>query len=430
MSSDIGKHEVIKGEVPFTLQSFPDNHFHACVTDAPYGLAFMGNDWDDFEPKEYQQFCEEWSKEVLRVLKPGGHMLSFSGNRTHHRAMVGIEDAGFTVRDTITYLYGTGMPKGLAVDKALDEKLGKEGEYGDPKTDRDANEIENLDRDVSHHDGYHRPWMDDPDAKEKASREYIPATEVAQRFKGAKTGLKPSTEFVCVARKPLEEDTIVEQILSTETGALNIRECRIPTENKEEFPEGVVSETEEVYGNGEGMHGDGVRTGDKNPNSRYPANLALDEKAAELLDEQSGVTRSPDTYIRSGNDTNEIYGEGIGDLEGQGDVSVNYGDSGGASRFFYTSKASRSEKTVGGKVDHSHPTVKPIDLMEWLVKLVTAEGQRVLDPFLGSGTTPIACENTRRGCVGIERDEEYAELARDRLAASRGRLTCNEATDW
>lgn len=179
MASDVDEwtNDIHQGDAFDVLAELPAESVHAVVCDPPYGLAFMGRDWDDFEPKEFQRFCEKWAAECKRVLKPGGHLLAFGGNRTEHRMKSGVEDAGFEIRDTGTWHYGNGFPKALDVGKALDN-------------------------------------------------------DAAEMWGGFKTALKPATEFVAVARKPLDEDTVAENVLEHGTGALNIDGCRIDGEER------------------------------------------------------------------------------------------------------------------------------------------------------------------------------------------------------
>jgi len=198
---------------------------HAVVTDPPYGLAFMGRSWDDFEPREYQAFCEEWATAAKRVLKPGGHLLAFSGNRTHHRMFSGVEDAGFEIRDTVTWHYGSGFPKALDVSKAIDKAA---------DVDRDTVKVEYNGSELMRHqagDGSNtRPWMEEAAEKgyhEKPGDE--PATDAAEKWDGWKTALKPATEFVVVGRAPLSEGTVAENVQTHGTGAMNIDGCRVET---------------------------------------------------------------------------------------------------------------------------------------------------------------------------------------------------------
>jgi len=390
------------GDSMDVLDDLPENSVHAVVTDPPYGLAFMGRDWDDFEPKEYQEWCEKWARKAKRVLKPGGHMLAFSGNRTHHRLFTGVEDAGFEIRDTVTWHYGSGFPKALDVSKAIDKQADAErevvGEYVAPDGNKRWGgrlEGEYESEDYGEYDG---------DATEQTA----PATDAAREWDGFKTALKPATEYVVVVRKPLSEGTVAENVQTHGTGALNIDGTRIHTDEElsygghEEFdPDRQPRSTNSDTVN---------RRDEKHEQGRYPSNVVFDEQAAEALDGEVGElaagARTPQKTAYEG----DIYGSGRSKTESER-IQL---EGGGPSRYFYTSKATRAERTLDGKIDNAHPTVKPSDLMEWLVRLVTAEGQTVLDPFAGSGTTCRAAKDLGREFIGIEKQAEWADVARVR----------------
>jgi site-specific DNA-methyltransferase (adenine-specific) len=351
------------GDAFDVLPDLPDESMHACVTDPPYGLAFMGRDWDDFEPKEYQEWCEKWAREVKRVLKPGGHMLAFSGNRTHHRLFTGVEDAGFEIRDTLTWHYGSGFPKASDISKTIDKRADAEREV--IRTERQGSR-----RDATTHqyNTENRESNENGIFQEKDGHEYdktAPATDAAKQWDGFKTGLKPATEYVVVARKPFDGAT-VDAVLEHGTGALNIDPCRVATDG--EKINRNIYDGEEYDGSNYGQVSQKV-TKKYTDTGRYPANVVFDETA----------------------DTDDV-----------------------PTRYFYTSKASKAERTLDGAIDNAHPTVKPADLMEWLVKLVTAEGQTVLDPFTGSGTTCRAAKDLGRRFVGIEKQAKWADVARVR----------------
>jgi len=325
--------EIVTGDCHDVLEQYDAETFHACVTDPPYGLAFMGRSWDDFEPREYQQFSEGWARAVKRVLKPGAHLLAFSGNRTHHRAFAGIEDAGFEIRDTITWHYGNGFPK------------------------------------------------------------------------NSNTHLKPATEFVVLARTPFN-GTAAGCYKNHDTAYLNIEACRVEGK-RPTFNRGGESDRNSLKDTLKGSS----RTGEVE-SGRYPSNVVFGERVAESLDNQVGILKSGATpSSRDGIGSDRVYSSATGEEDLEERVGT---DSGGPSRYFYTSKASRSGRTHDGAIENDHPTVKPLDLMEWLVKLVTREQQRVLDPFVGSGTTGLACKRLNREFVGIEQDPEHADLARAR----------------
>jgi len=376
------------------LGDLSENSAHAVVTDPPYGLAFMGRDWDDFEPREYQAWCEEWATEALRVLRPGGHLLAFSGNRTHHRLFSGVEDAGFEIRDTLTWHYGSGFPKALDVSKAIDDAKGAEreviGEHPSPlATDGDTyGDYTNGDR----------PQVT------------APATPESERWDGWRTTLKPATEFVVMARAPLE-GTVAETVQEWGTGALNIDGCRIEHDgDKRTFQRvNIGNQSKQKYGN---YQNDGTRADGTTSEGRYPANVVFDAAEAERLDRLKGEREAGDPRPERGE--GGIWNESVGGVP----CGPQYGDTGGPSRYFYTSKATRAERTLDGKIDNSHPTVKPADLTEWLVRLVTREGQVVLDPFAGTGTTLKAAKDLGREFIGIEQQARWADVARVRAGLS------------
>lgn len=386
---------IITGDSLEVLSELEAESVHAVVTDPPYGLAFMGRSWDDFEPKEYQEWCENWARRCLRVLKPGGHLLAFSGNRTHHRAFTGIEDAGFEIRDTITWHYGSGFPKASDISKTIDKRAGAERDVvGDLEKPASTNTVQTMGRPDNSGSG----WNENP-------KETAPATPEAKRWDGWKTALKPATEYVVVGRKPFDGAT-VDCVLEHGTGALNINGCRVGSEGGHEHP-GTEdnSTTENAYG--DGLNGTSSELVDK---GRYPANVVFDERAAKDLDSQTEDTESTGGVPDDGQ-TDERHKWGANVQASTGGL----GDSGGVSRYFYTSKATKAERTLDGKISNSHPTVKPTDLMEWLVKLVSKEGQIVVDPFCGSGTTCKAAKNLNREFVGIERQSKWADVARVRV---------------
>ena len=394
------------------LTDLPDESIHAVVSDPPYGLNFMPNvtnGWDDFEPKEYQEWCEKWARECLRVLKPGGHMLAFSGNRTHHRLFTGVEDAGFEIRDTLTWHYGSGFPKASDISKTIDKRAGAEREVVGEKTAPDG--VPLADR-VSHSgEEYDEESADYADCKRDVY-ERAPATDAAKKWDGWKTGLKPSTEFVVMARKPYDGAT-VDSVLEHGTGALNIEACRIGDDkiktNGWRQPDGNGMMQENVDA---GVYSDTDYNGGTHQ-GRYPSNLMFDEVAADSLDSKNEHTVS-DPSPRHNSEEAHNDSTKYGDASEGGWTTTGHSDSGGPSRYFYTSKATKAERTLDGKIDNAHPTVKPGDLMQWLVKLVTAENQIVLDPFCGSGTTLRAAKDLNRQFIGIERQAKWADVARVR----------------
>ena len=375
---------------------WPADSVHAIVTDPPYGLAFMGRDWDDFDPKEYQEWCERWATEAKRVLKPGGHLLAFSGNRTHHRLFSGVEDAGYEVRDTLTWHQAEGFPKALDVSKAIDKQADAEREVvgekraGIARKGRSNNEV----------------FHDTIDEDQKHIPVTAPATDAAETWDGWKTALKPATEFIVLARKPLSEGTVAENVQTHGTAALNVGACRIGADEDTNRPSGPNNP--EIYGE------QGAEQRGSTDKGRYPSNVVFDEQAAERLDREVGELAESYQETSKRGYVSRIYGDK--DTEAGGADGCT--GSGGPSRYFYTSKASRAERTLDGRIANAHPTVKPQDLMEWVVKLVTAEGQTVLDPFVGSGTTCAAAKEVGRQFIGIEKQAKWADVARVRVGLS------------
>lgn len=334
------------------LRQLEDNSIDSIVTDPPYELGFMNKGWD----KTGIAYNIELWKECLRVLKHGGHLLAFGGTRTYHRMACAIEDAGFEIRDQIQWIYGSGFPKSYNISKAITKS----------KNDR----------------------------------------EKAKQWDGWGTALKPANEPIVLARKSLSEKTIVNNVLEWGAGGINIDECRVEgtydnvgrSIRTEDWKDGTQVADKKA----------GMKTrADSNPLGRYPANVILDEEAGKILDEQSGLLKSGTNAVRR----KEGFFLEHGGLGKAGDVQITYGDSGGTSRFFYCAKASKSEK---GRFN-THPTVKPIKLMEYLVRLVTPKNGVVLDPFAGSGTTLLAAKNENFNYIGLELNHEYIEIANKRL---------------
>jgi len=338
------------------IKKTSDCSIDSIVTDPPYGLRFMNKHWDYDVPN-----IEIW-KECLRVLKPGGHLLAFGGTRTYHRMVVKIEDAGFEIRDQIQWIYGSGFPKSHNL---------KEG------------------------------------------------------HSGLGTALKPANEPIVVARKPLEKGlTVAENVVKWGTGAINIEGSRISVSDDDpnhrrngsvNLDNGGKSSVFQMCGRNPKYNGNTLAS-----NGRWPANVILDETAADMLDAQSGILKS-------------------GELLGYKSK---------ASRFFYIAKASKSERNAGlegmplvksgviGTGDgggpmltgsgnertnlnqNFHPTVKPIKLMEYLIRLVTPLNGTVMDLFMGSGSTGVAAKNLNFKFIGIEIDVQYFEIAKRRISAA------------
>lgn len=354
------------------LNGLAADSIDAVVTDPPYGLSFMGKKWDYYVPS-----VELW-REVLRVLKPGGHVLSFGGTRTYHRMVVNIEDAGFEIRDQLQWVYGSGFPKSLDISKAIDKAAGAEREV-----------IGKVERAGS--DGAGSTVHQSGGDKSGVSLITAPATDLAKQWQGWGTALKPANEPIVLARKPLI-GTVAENVEKFGTGGLNIDGSRIGTSDKLSGSRNPSANTGNIYGVDKG----GTYT--QNPEGRWPANVLFDEDAAARLGEPSRffyVAKASKRERNAGLEGFPLNESGIKNGSGRG-----------------FSESDPYKKILN---QNHHPTVKPIKLMEYLIKLVTPPGGVVLDPFMGSGTTGIAAKNLGFGFVGIELSEEYFNIAQRRI---------------
>jgi DNA modification methylase len=415
---------IVHGDCLEVMRGMADNSVDSIVTDPPYGLSFMGKKWDYDVPG-----VDIW-RECLRVLKPGGHLLSFAGTRTQHRMACAIEDAGFEIRDMIAWVYGSGFPKSLDVSKAIDKAAGVEREvigFDPVAAKRTAAVGTNAFGDY----------------KGQSGDITAPATDAARQWQGWGTALKPALEPITVARKPLV-GTVAANVLEWGTGALNIDGCRVGFVDDADKAESVNKNQHADYNSNNGIrvptkgiyHGDNRPPENYNPTKgRFPANLIHDgsEEVVGLFPNAGNGHWSYKPAKDGG-----IYKYGLKDMpDGGSDKTVS-----SAARFFYCAKASRSERNAGlegmpekrpdertntgmgtfvekgvAKQSNHHPTVKPIELMRYLVRLVTPPGGIVLDPFAGSGSTGVACAEEGFGFIGIEREAEYCEIARARIAA-------------
>jgi site-specific DNA-methyltransferase (adenine-specific) len=403
----------------------------------------MGKSWDSsgiaYDPAV-------WA-ECLRVLKPGGHILAFGGSRTWHRLAVAVEDAGFELRDSIAWIYGSGFPKSLDVSKAIDKKAGAQRHKVPASGGLHKNGHMNDDNWSKIDD--ENPVMDSLQA----------ITPEAKQWEGWGTALKPAFEPVVVGRKPFGKGvTVAENVLAWGVGGLNIDGSRIGFRN--EADKNTVQGAQwhavpnDTYGKFQRQHDREVMNGaDSTPDKgRWPANVILDEVTAGLLDEQSGERPGGQFPARRGNSVNTAFASGQETAGG----ARGMGDSGGASRFFYVAKASKRDRnegleelearsaaemtgrkegsaglvmkhvdgsdkanayagTTGSARQNFHPTVKPTALMRYLIKLVTPEGGVVLDPFTGSGSTGKAALLDGFQFVGVELTEEYLPIIEGRL---------------
>jgi site-specific DNA-methyltransferase (adenine-specific) len=402
------------GDCREVMASMADGSVDAIVTDPPYELGFMGKSWD---ASGIAYDLEVW-RQALRVLKPGGHLLAFSGSRTYHRMVCAIEDAGFEIRDQIMWLYGSGFPKSHDVSKAIDREAGAEREvigrkeYWSPSGRREH-------AGMGTHE-WHSPFHDDPEACERSRAITAPATEAARTWSGWGTALKPAHEPIVVARKPFK-GTVAANVLAHGTGALNIDGCRVGTEDNLNGG-GYSGGTPKTM-----FSGLGRLTPDQfqQPCGRWPANVIHDgsDDVLRLFPETAPARRNVTSdrravpFMQAGGEKNDGF-------SGRRDPSNTHDDAGGsAARFFYCAKASKRDREEGlqpgDRRANIHPTVKPTDLMRYLCRLVTPPGGLVLDPFTGSGSTGKAAVLEGFRFIGAELSEEYAAIARARIAAAQ-----------
>jgi len=359
------------GDCLEVLSSLEAESFDAVLCDPPYGLEFMGKDWDHGVPS-----LRCWSA-VLRVLKPGAMLLAFGGTRTHHRLMCAIEDAGFEIRDCLMWIYGSGFPKSHDISKAIDKAAGAKREVVGLST-ASANRSRTTFQAEEKTHGYSKH----PEGERVVS---APSTDAAKQWNGWGTALKPGYEPVILAMKPLD-GTFAQNALEHGVAGLNVDGCRVNSE-----PRSTGTKKPHAESGVHGRYGRDKRTDrqqqyDANkPQRRWPANVILDEDAGEQLDEQSGIGAS----------------------------------SGGPSRFFYCAKASPQERGEG----NTHPTVKPLQLCEYLARLLLPPKRdtprRLVVPFSGSGSEMIGALTAGWDqVVGIELSPEYCDIAGTRTANS------------
>jgi DNA modification methylase len=418
-----GKITLHSGDCLDVVKAMPENSIDAVVTDPPYGIKFMGREWDHSANIAFHP--ELWAG-VLRVLKPGGHMVAFSGTRTYHRMVCAIEDAGFEIRDQLAWVYGSGFPKSHDVSKGIDRAAGaNRTERITPKAGHEnfvgRDNVRSLRESGVHsgEGGFSRPWMHDPLKVEDAHWQFAPATYAARQWQGYGTALKPSWEPICLVRKPLSESTVAANVLRWGTGALNIDGCRIGIAEQERSV--IDARSGAGFGTIQCEHA-GREKGEKfksHSAGRWPANLCHDGSPEVLAGFPETTSGNLQTHHRLAESEN---GSMSGKNYARSPRQDMGGDSGSAARFFYTAKADGDDR-LGSR----HPTVKPVDLMQWLVRLICPKGATVLDPFSGTGTTGAASFIEGRRCVLIEREAEYLADIEKRIGML---LSGSEERSW
>ena len=396
------------------------------VTDPPYELGFMGRSWDStgiaFQ-KETWELC-------FKILKPGGHLLAFSGSRTYHRMAVAIEDAGFEIRDQVMWLYGSGFPKSMNVGKALDKKLGNERiKTGEKKTHSNKGIKQSEQRTAIGAGAFGQEVEED-------------VTVGTSEWEGWGTALKPAHEPLVLARKPLSEKSVVDNVLKHRTGGINIDECRVegndakyPDTNPDFRDQGrqskenmgidklsfgqtenvkrkkVVRKSRDENGvwtnDNSGMKAEGSEYADADPRGRFPSNVMHDGSGSikELFEDKSKYFYCAKTSKAERNQGLDNFP--IKQTQGGGGGIGNYKDDVNSASGKFGSEKAPSKNT--------HPTVKPIKLMKYLCRLITPKGGTVLDPFMGSGSTGMAAKEENFDFVGIEKEKEYFNIASTRI---------------
>ena len=452
---------LLNGDCLEQMKQLDDNSVDSIVTDPPYGISFMAKKWDYDVPS-----VEVW-KEAMRVLKPGGHALIACGTRTQHRMVVNIEDAGFEIRDVVSWIYGSGFPKSLNIGKAIDKRNGKPEPTKEfkqfLKDGKTTSGLRSSDIDVAlgfqnsavfspHYVG-NNSQVEYP-TKEKykllkellslsdcfdhliewaeAQREVVgskttnktvyqaigeqntsgeiditaPATESAKQWDGWGTALKPSCEFFTLCRKPLSEKTIAANVLKWGTGGINIDGCRVELDGDyKSKPNGRPSQT------GLGDNYNPSEANQPDTQGRFPANLIHDgsQEVLELFpDTKPSRIGKPRGTKKKGLFANSEFNK----------VGQEHNDKGTAARFFYCPKASkkdRNEGCEGLEGGNNHATVKPNALMAYLCRLITPAGGTVLDPYMGSGSTGKAAVSEGFSFTGIELDPDYYEICKERV---------------
>jgi site-specific DNA-methyltransferase (adenine-specific) len=430
------------------LPTIPDNSIDSIVTDPPYELGFMGKKWD---ASGIAYNVALW-QECLRVLKPGGHLLAFGGTRTYHRMTCAIEDAGFEIRDSIHWIYGSGFPKSMDISKAIDKAAGAERQIVGTKrvSPKGVSAAETRSATAAGAFG----------GETKEVNITIPATDEAKQWEGWGTALKPAHEPIVLARKP-PEGTILNNINTHNTGALNIDACRIPLQPDDTSAAGHRTATFGTQDTISGGDGSGGWTQDEG--GRWPANV-IHDGSDEI------VSQFPDTAAGNRPKTRNVSSSFNANTQQQGSENAGRLEPGSAARFFaatpygdvdeasflYCAKPSKAERNAGLdgmeqrsagiknssgrgfsetdphrdiKAANFHPTVKPLALMRYLCRLITPPNGTVLDPFAGSGTTLVAAVQEQFNAIGIELTDDYLPIIHARLKWAEEQATLTPQND-
>ena len=401
------------------LNRMKENLVDSIVTDPPYELNFMGKGWDNAGIS----FKKETWEKCFKVLKPGGYLLAFGGSRTYHRIAVAIEDAGFEIRDTIMWLYGSGFPKSMNIGLAIDKKNGVESKVV-------GTAYKGSSPLAGNHNG---TWSDNQKDGEYEIK------KAQNEWNGWGTALKPSFEPIIVARKPFK-GTLVDNVIEYGVGGINIDECRVGNEERTIPIHSADKKDDNTMFN---LHPTIQHERIPTTEGRFPANTILTYDETDFDEVCGGFPNTKSGVAVRHNSGGNTFG---GNNKKPPMEDLGYNDSGSASRYFYCAKASKKDRDEGleefeeqkvndgrkkdadnafqrgATLRHNiHPTVKPTELMQYLVRLVTPKGGIILDPFMGSGSTgkAVMYENKERNAeykfVGIEKEREYCDIAEARI---------------
>ncbi len=400
---------MLLGDCRDVLRTLADNSIDSIVTDPPYELGFMGKSWD---ASGVAYDVTVW-QECLRVLKPGGHLLSFGGSRTYHRMACAIEDAGFQIRDQIMWVYGSGFPKSLNISKSIEGLLTTGSANKTAFKNLAGEQVDRGDWGIAKQQFTHGQRDTNYDETASATRlgKLEPTTDEAKEWNGWGTALKPAHEPIVLARKPLD-GTVANNVLTHGVGGINIDGCRVG---------------DEVLGGGTMPNLRDVGAMSKEATGIDKLSFGQNPRPATRLENQSHVGRFPANFIHDGSD--EVLELFPSDKPNQS-----------AARFFYCAKASKKDRNEGldgfaekrpdertttgmgtfdekgvAKQANHHPTVKPTDLMRYLCRLVTPPNGTILDPFTGSGSTGKAAVLEGFNFIGVEQSAEYIEIAKARV---------------
>lgn len=430
-----------QGKMQDVLDTLEENSIDSIVCDPPYELNFMGKGWDN----QGIAFQTDTWKHCYRVLKDGGYLLAFGGSRTFHRIACAIEDAGFEIRDTIMWLYGSGFPKSMNIGLAIDKKNGFESKViGYQKgTMPDFRDVGKKQKEISGIDKLTFGQIENSERKEQ------PIYEVQNEWQGWGTCLKPAYEPIIVARKPFK-GSLVDNVIKNGVGGLNIDECRVENTNADTYDleKRKISKATGSYNDGRFL--DHLRNQDSKhgvtEQGRFPANVILTYDETDFEEVCGGM---PDTKSKESLPNNEKSTTNSDIFNANKWIhksGYHYEDNGSASRYFYCAKASKKDRDEGlelfndlvitdgrtKSIDNAfnrgetlrkniHPTVKPIELMQYLVRLVTPKNATILDCFMGSGSTgkAVMFENRERNAnyhfIGVEMTEEYLPICKARI---------------